>query len=68
MCFRPPTIDLDDMKCSECGADIPAGEKTCPKCGAVQAVFAEVAPPPVPKSGVSSPRVPGVPKPPEPGK
>jgi DNA-directed RNA polymerase subunit RPC12/RpoP len=35
MCFRPPTVELDDdPKCPECGADIFVGATKCSQCGA----------------------------------
>ncbi|MCI8469573.1 MAG: zinc-ribbon domain-containing protein [Eggerthellaceae bacterium] len=77
MCFRPPSIDLDDVPCSQCGAKVPAGAKECPECGAPQALNAAVAPPSVPSMGgiqvpggvkppvaPGTPQAPGAPKPP----
>lgn len=62
MCFRPPIIEGDEMKCPMCGATVPIGVVTCPNCGATQADAAAAAPRiPTPPAPGAKPKAPGVP-------
>lgn len=34
MCFRPPTVEMKDNVCPNCGAQAMLGARKCSKCGA----------------------------------
>lgn len=77
MCFRPPTLENQKVKCPKCGTEVDASADICPNCGAkaapaVQPVKSPSAPPTVPSvSGVPAPlnvpKMPATPKPPDAG-
>lgn len=77
MCFRPPSIDPEDVTCAKCGATNPPSNTVCEACGEEvrsQAMSrgAPVGPPPTGASNAPKipkvPKVPGGPTPPPPDK
>ena len=67
MCFRPPTVELGDNNCPECGAELYSGAQPGRECGAklgggaaVPTVAAVAAPKPLKTAAPpNAPKAPG---------